>query len=443
MIAQYLHTQSSFSQQSYSYFEASSNAAYGNDAAKQAALLGNSESGVTQLSASVSEQSSSVVQLKIQSFSEEQSFALFERRLAVSQEASFKSSQGPSSAGLEKAAKANSAEAVADSILGFISARLEADKANGASEEQLQSRLEAGLKGFERGFGEAKEMLEELDLLGPKVDKDISSTRNLVHQGIDQLASEYGLESPLATDEKLTPANEPDIDRGQGTIEARLPQVVEQPLAKPSKVSSPSGNYQAYQLDYSRERSFQMEVQTRDGDTISIDAASLIRYQESQQSGQGGGTEFSSLSFSASEEYAAAIEISGDIDEGEWQAFTELFDQVLELADNFYNGDVATAFEQAINLGYNGEEIAQFSLNLQQTTSVQQAAVYQAIEPSPWQSKANPIADLQNYAEQLLANTEKLAQQGLDLALLPELLQSTQSNANDQQKAFLDSLLAS
>ncbi|WP_299975326.1 DUF5610 domain-containing protein [uncultured Pseudoteredinibacter sp.] len=441
MIAQYLQTQSSFAQQSSSYY----GAATGESAAKQTALPSKHSGLEKQVTISSSEQSSSVVQLKIQSFSEEQSFALFERRLAVSQELSFGSSPGQSAAGLEKSGNANSADAVAGSILGFISARLEADKANGASSEQLQSRLEAGLKGFERGFGEAKEMLKELDLLGPRVEKDISNTRDLVYQGIHQLASDYGVESPISSDENKTDSSSigsPAKGLDETVIEARLPNIVEQPLAAPSQLSTPSGNYQSYQLDYSRERSFQMEVQTRDGDTISIDAASLIRYQESQQNAQNAGSDFSSLSFSASEDYAAAIQISGDIDEGEWQAFTELFDQVLELADNFYQGDVATAFEQALNLGYNGEEIAQFSVNLQQTTSVQQAAVYQSIEPSSWQSQATPLSDLQNYAEQLLASTEQLALKGFDLELLPDVLQSTQLESSEQHKAFLEAIFA-
>ncbi|GAA6152651.1 DUF5610 domain-containing protein [Pseudoteredinibacter isoporae] len=401
-----------------------------------------------------------VVELQVQRYSDEQSFALFERRLAVSQYSSSSQSSVKLSTA-QSSDKGHSAEAVADSILGFIANRLEQDKENGATQEQLQSRLEAGLKGFKRGFGEASNMLKDLNLLNKKVEADIGETYQRVHEGIADLADDYELVSPLASasdrvkDAGPVAANDESVSRAApSTVTAsvsasrqeQLSSIVSrgQPLQAPERLQAPAAEYQAYELDYSRSRTFQFEVQTQDGDTISIDAASLIRYQEQQHHLNNGGSEFSSASFNSSEDYAALLNIKGDIDEGEWQAFTELFDQVLDLAENFYEGDVAQAFDQALSLGYNGEEIAQFSLNLQQSTSVRQVAAYQAIEPqgSPWQSVGSPVSTLQQYAEELLSATRDLSHKGLSLELLPDLMEASREEASDEQRSFLKALLS-
>src|SRR5690606_29478577 len=59
------------------------------------------------------------------------------------------------------------AEKVARNILGFIERRLQMDIAEGATPEQLQSRLDAGLAGFKKGFAEASEKLKALSMLSP------------------------------------------------------------------------------------------------------------------------------------------------------------------------------------------------------------------------------------------------------------------------------------
>lgn len=83
------------------------------------------------------------------------------------------------------------AEKVAGNILGFIEHRLRMDAAEGATLEQLQSRLEAGLAGFQKGFAEASEKLEALSMLSPEVEQDIGKTYELVMDGIDVLRKKF------------------------------------------------------------------------------------------------------------------------------------------------------------------------------------------------------------------------------------------------------------
>ncbi|MGN0921337.1 MAG: DUF5610 domain-containing protein [Cellvibrio sp.] len=83
------------------------------------------------------------------------------------------------------------ADKVAGNILGFIERRLMLDVADGATPDQLQSRLEAGLRGFELGYGQAKEQLEALAMLSPEISSDIQSTYDLVLKGLDDLRDRF------------------------------------------------------------------------------------------------------------------------------------------------------------------------------------------------------------------------------------------------------------
>ena len=66
------------------------------------------------------------------------------------------SSRGKAAVEAYESVEPLTATKVASNILGFIERRLQADVADGATQEQLQSRLEAGLSGFKKGFAEAQ-----------------------------------------------------------------------------------------------------------------------------------------------------------------------------------------------------------------------------------------------------------------------------------------------
>jgi len=80
-----------------------------------------------------------------------------------------------------------SAEQAASNILGFIERRLAMDVAEGATEEQLRSRLDAALAGFEKGFTEASERLSALSRLYPAIASEIGETYDRVIDGLDRL----------------------------------------------------------------------------------------------------------------------------------------------------------------------------------------------------------------------------------------------------------------
>ena len=95
--------------------------------------------------------------------------------------------------------------------------------------------------------------------------------------------------------------------------------------------------------------------------------------------------------------------MSGDIDADEQQALDALFEQVNELATQFYQGDIQGAFTRAMSLNYDNTELSAFALNLSHRQSWSETRSYQAIDDNlvPGQS-ATPT---DNVPEELAAKT--------------------------------------
>lgn len=251
------------------------------------------------------------------------------------------------------------AEKVADNILGFISRRLHMDVAEGATPEQLQSRLDAGLAGFKKGFAEASEKLQALSMLSPEIKQDIGRTYDLVIQGIKQLQQQF-----IPADNHVPPA----------------PSSTE----SSQRISAISGSY-AYGIS----KSFSFELMTGEGDRVTIAAAASHNYAANYtMEGHGHG------SYAAASTSSVNWVVEGDLNEQELDSINKLLGQINQLAGEFYNGNLDAAFNQALALGYDEQQIATFSLNLTQVEVQKVSTVYQTFN-------GDPINDL-NLAEKLL-----------------------------------------
>lgn len=81
------------------------------------------------------------------------------------------------------------------------------------------------------------------------------------------------------------------------------------------------------------------------------------------------------------------------------KALEKLFSQVQELSDTFYAGDLAGAFDRAMALDMDAEQLASMSLRLTQTSVRQATDAYGAVA-GQGVSAVNP--ELQEYAQGLL-----------------------------------------
>lgn len=339
-------------------------------------------------------------------------------------------------------------EKVANNILGFIERRLQMDVAEGASQEDLQARLEAGLAGFKKGFAEASEKLEALSLLSPEIKSDIGKTYDLVLEGVDELRSKFI--QATAVDTEQAKANQP-------------PEVLKtaEPKKSSTKLDVPeflpaNSSYLGYgNYEYGRAREFNFELTTKEGDKVIIRAASSEGLAiEAGRAGRGNNS-VSALNASYSSSQSFSLSIEGDLSEGELGAINDLLGRVNDLAGQFFNGNLDTAFNQAMNMGYDAEQIGSFSLNLAQAEIQQVTQAYQTFEPNRAagnvdkpQLLAEQLLPMGNFIKDLLASLDRASEFNEPKSLLSNMAEKVTGETEvDQQQGkrfrdFMEQILA-
>ncbi len=234
---------------------------------------------------------------------------------------------------------------MAGNILGFIERRLQKDAAEGATQAQLQERLEQGLAGFKKGFAEAQKQLEALASFTPEIQADIDDTRDRVLSGIDALRQRI-------LDEQLVP--EKSVDRSDDADEPRTRRAP-----------------QAYAYEQARASRFSFELMTAEGDRVTIQANSSAGASLS-------GSNDGSSSFSASASRSLSWSVEGDLNADERSAIESLLGGVDRLAEQFFSGDLKGAMGSAMELGYDREQVAGFSLSLSQSSIQRVSETYGA-----------------------------------------------------------------
>lgn len=276
----------------------------------------------------------------------------------------------------------------ANNIMSFINQRLALDSTEGATAEELQSRLKAGMEGFIKGYTEAFKQLNAMGtLLTPEAQNAIEQTYHDVLQGIAELAEEYGLENPAAELMKapaptftVTPIAEQNASTNKNTLNALFsPTATTQPKTHNQDVNnlkqlldSSERFYTTLNAQREDQRDYSFTLKTADGDTVTINAASKFSeyYQSSQNT-----SESSQLQarHGSTSETRFGFSVEGDLDADELKAINNLLTQINDVADSFFAGDIQGAFEQALSVGYDSDEIVSFALHLThvQTTRIE------------------------------------------------------------------------
>lgn len=233
----------------------------------------------------------------------------------------------------------------ASNILGFIAQRLGLDAADGADTEVLQSRLEAGLEGFLKGYMEAREQLAGLGQLNGDVKDAVEKTYKDVLEGVAALAEEYGLVNPAESYLKDLEQEASDVDVSE----------IQQ------TVNAGAFNLSAEQT---QARSFEFEVKTAEGDIVLIRALA----EQNGSAAYSEGDNNRSLTGSSTYSSQFSFTVQGELNQEEVTAINDLLSQVSSISSSFYGGDLEGAFEEALNLGFDDEQIVAFSLNLSMST---------------------------------------------------------------------------
>ena len=289
---------------------------------------------------------------------------IFERTLTMGYD-KLKGAQQNSAAAQFSSFEPLTAEKVADNILGFIERRLQLDMADGATQEELQARLDAGLSGFKKGFAEASEKLKALSMLSPAVEQDIGKTYDRVLAGVDDLAKKFlGKGEPKVV-------TKPSADNAAET-------------AKKAYGTLVNSTYQ-----YAAANSFSFQLTTAEGDNVTISASASRAYAAEYNDGSGVASSASSYSASIGMNWA----VDGDLNDDELNAINDLLGKVNNLAAEFFGGNLDEAFNQALSLGYDDEQITRFSLNLTQVEVQRVSNTYKQFDGAPNDSLARDLSE--------------------------------------------------
>lgn len=222
---------------------------------------------------------------------------------------------------------------VSQRITDFVETGLASARSRGASEADIQSLREAALRGVEKGFSEAREILTGLDLLNGRIAEDVDRTERLTLEALDAL--------PRTTEPKAP---------------ATTLQVAER---------------------YQEARSLDLALTTRDGDQVRI----RFRQQEEQRIQAGAMTQGEAsaawLDVSRYQATGYRFSVEGELDEGERQAIQALVQDVTGLAGEFFNGDIQAAFAQVDDLRFDGGELAEMRLDMTRTEQYSLASRYE------------------------------------------------------------------
>jgi hypothetical protein len=229
-----------------------------------------------------------------------------------------------------------SPEKVADRILSFVGGVINGLRNIAAPDEEVSSMMQAARDGVEKGFGEARDILDGLGIYNGKISEDAEKTYDLLQDGLDR------------------------IEKGDSAM--------------------PASSVEAYQsMAYSDQRDLSLEVRTRDGDLVTIS----LGQQDVFSSSRYAAADASSMLFISEEQrssrFSLEYRVEGELDEDERNALKQLLEDVDGIAESFYSGNGAEAFEKASSLGYDAEQLASYSLSMSQSQSLQTTSAYRAV----------------------------------------------------------------
>lgn len=313
-------------------------------------------------------------------------------------------------------------EEVARNVMDFVGGSIIAAQANGASDEELKEMFEQGKAGANLGIDQAIGELKELAILDENLNEGIEKSRDLINKNIDDLY------------EKIFPSEVKTTDTTK---------------ADEQSIKSASLNSELY---VSNSKSSDLTITTTDGDLVSISFSELQEYTNKEQHQYQEGTKGISENYinvnSQYHEVNFSFSVEGELDDEEQAAIEALIKDVNSLQKDFFSGNVDQAFEKALALGFDNEQIANFSMDLQQTKTSYVSQAYTEVAELEGSSLAKsekelkPLIDflehfkqLKEQADQLLSKNEDAFGQLLDAVFKAEF------GNNKEAKMKLDKVI--
>lgn len=170
--------------------------------------------------------------------------------------------------------------------------------------------------------------------------------------------------------------------------------------------------------------SFSLSLQTRDGDTVTIEFSSdtniRSRYSTTNNVNNDGRSSAMSYSIDRQQSSELGFTVQGDLDVEEIDAIATLVQDPSQLADEFFNGDLQSSMDLLSGINFDSSQLAAMDFSMQQTQSYSAISTYQQVQ-SMGQPSATGNKALQAYGQQLLEQFSKadlLLEQAKEVTML-------------------------
>ncbi|CAK0774754.1 putative DUF5610 domain-containing protein [Gammaproteobacteria bacterium] len=229
----------------------------------------------------------------------------------------------------------------AERLLTFISSAIGLAKSNGADDEKLKGMYQSARDAVDKGFKDAKDVLKGLGAWDGQVKTDAEKTVDLVQNGINRL--EKG-QSPFATDAAT---------ESQAMLVA----------------ASQSQGYQ-----------FSLDVQTAEGDKIQVHFNQQQSSSVAAIAAQSGNASIAGMTSQSSSQSHFDLTIEGNLNDQERQALKDLMGKIDGVANQFFGkGNLQDVLKKAGDLGYDGQQLAGFTLSMGYSETRSLTSAYQAV----------------------------------------------------------------
>ncbi len=223
-------------------------------------------------------------------------------------------------------------------------------------------------EGLDRGFDEAREILQNLGALNGQISDDIDETQELTLQGL--------------------------VDLESSTLNIQSNFAIQSTLVQSS-------------------RSAEIQVKTQEGDIVTL---SFSQSKSSSRSALEAQQQQSSLNVyqtNFSEKTQFEISVEGNLNEDEQNSIKHLTQQIHKISNAFFHGNGKAAIQHAQKLGFDTEQIASVALDLNTRKSIQTLAAYKQTnlpENSVNSDLLSQATDFLNQANELLKDTRSTLQ---------------------------------
>ena len=312
-------------------------------------------------------------------------------------------------------------EEVAKNVLNFVGGAIKNAQNRGADDSELKALFEQASSGVLKGI-----KLAEQDLAGflnEEIANGISQSKSAIEEGIDNLKRDVfnpealDLAPPTQSVDNFTSVSYAKQESGELSIRTRDGDRVNvtfedfeqfefsqrQIQQKVQEAESAAKTPLAGQVENDGALKPPVESETLVTESLEETGTNVEKAKEPKSSSKA--IEQNAV-FYQENSFSFSFSVKGELDEGELKAIGKLVADANELAEEFFNGDIETAFNQALELGFDEQELSSFALQLTKVENTQVIKAYETVsrfdDDSPDSNPAKAVRPVADYLDKLL-----------------------------------------